>query len=82
MKLSEELVCARPKWFLVEQFCFIDVWKWFKYLLFKKEKEKKKINDTYNYNSMIFCILFFKINALNVTFFCLGVGIEMVQVGD
>lgn len=48
----------------------------------KKKKKKKKINDTYNYNSMIFCILFFKINALNVTFFCLGVGIEMVQVGD
>lgn len=36
--------------------------------IFYLKKKKKLINYMYNYNSMIFCILFFKINALNVIF--------------
>lgn len=64
----KRVVCACPKRFLVEELFYSHV-EIVKYLLFKKKKNL--INYMYNYSSMIFCILFFKIKALSVVVFFL-----------
>lgn len=66
MKLSKEWsVLVLKDFFGGTVVCFIHMWKLLNIFYLKK----KLINDMYNYNSMIFCILFFKINALNVKIF-------------